>query len=71
MRKVHLSPKQRMVLEVMATDGGTSKEIGRRIGMAEATVNGHVETILDRCGASSRLQAVAWFHTKQFTVEAS
>ena len=42
--------------------GCSNKEIARAIGISPATVKKHVEALLDRLGATNRLQAVVMAH---------
>jgi DNA-binding NarL/FixJ family response regulator len=52
-----LSPRELEVLELIG-GGLSNKEIGARLGIAEATVKWHVNIILSRLNVSDRTQAV-------------
>lgn len=52
-----LTPRQRDVLEMMAT-GLSNKEIGDKLGLNINTVKGHVTAVLRAVGADNRTQAV-------------
>ena len=52
------SPRQRQVL-VLVAEGLTNKEIAYRLGVSERTVQFHLNTIFNKCGANSRTEAVA------------
>ena len=53
-----LSPRQRAILQSM-TDGLTSKEIGKKLGLKKDTIDKHINALLAKTGAVSRTQAVA------------
>jgi DNA-binding NarL/FixJ family response regulator len=57
-----LSPREREVIELIAA-GMSNKQIGRRLGVAEATVKAHVTSIFRTIGASNRTQAAQWLGT--------
>ena len=50
-----LTEKQRQVI-AFVSDGLTSKEIGRRLGISESAVNQRIETVRARLGGLSRAQ---------------
>ncbi len=54
---VHLTPRQLDVLRLLCT-GEPNKVIGRKLGIASATVKVHVSCILRMLKVTSRLQAV-------------
>lgn len=56
--EVHLTPRQREVLELLAA-GRPAKKISQRLGIAEATVRNHIRAILVELGCHSQLAAVA------------
>ena len=53
-----LSARERQTLELIAR-GDSNKEIGRALGIAEATVKIHVQHILRKLGLVSRVQAAS------------
>jgi PAS domain S-box-containing protein len=53
-----LTPRQRQVLELLAEGLGTN-EISERLVISPATVRNHVQNILEKLGAHSRLEAIA------------
>jgi two-component system nitrate/nitrite response regulator NarL len=53
-----LSARERQTLELIAR-GDSNKEIGRELGIAEATVKIHVQHILRKLGLVSRVQAAS------------
>jgi DNA-binding NarL/FixJ family response regulator len=53
-----LSPRELEVLAVLA-EGETNAEIGRRLVIAETTVQSHVKSILRKLGARNRTEAAA------------
>lgn len=55
---VPLSPREVEVLRLLAT-GTTTAAIAQRLGISVVTVRNHVQRLLDRLGAHSRLEAVA------------
>ncbi len=52
-----LSSREKDVLELLA-EGRSNRAIAIRLGLAEATVKGHVSRLLDKLNATSRLEAV-------------
>lgn len=58
---VHLTPRQLDVLRLLCT-GKPNKVIGRKLGIAGATVKVHVSCILRMLKVDSRLQAVLKAH---------
>jgi DNA-binding NarL/FixJ family response regulator len=53
-----MSPRERSVLEHML-NGRPNKDIAYRLGLAEATVKGHVQSIMRKLGVTNRTEAVA------------
>jgi DNA-binding NarL/FixJ family response regulator len=53
---VNFTPRQRDVLKGLAA-GKSNKEIGRELGMSEATVKAHLSAIFRALGVSNRTQA--------------
>jgi DNA-binding NarL/FixJ family response regulator len=54
-----LTPREREVLVLIAT-GGTNRQIGRHLGVAERTARTQVSNILAKLGLASRTQAAMW-----------
>jgi DNA-binding NarL/FixJ family response regulator len=54
-----LTPREREVLVLLA-GGGTNRQIGRHLGVAERTARTHVSSILAKLGLASRTQAAMW-----------
>ncbi|WP_245816935.1 response regulator [Geodermatophilus saharensis] len=54
-----LTAREREVLVLLAT-GGTNRQIGRHLGVAERTARTHVSNILAKLGLVSRTQAAMW-----------
>ena len=52
----HLSHRQREVASLLP-DGLSDKEIGARLGIAEATVGVHLQTVYRCLGVNNRTQA--------------
>lgn len=55
---VSLTVREREALLLMA-DGASTEEIGERMGVARNTVRNHVQRVLEKLGARSKLEAVA------------
>lgn len=53
-----LSPREIDVLRELA-EGCRNRDIGKRLGISEKTVKGHVRSIFEKLGASDRTQAVS------------
>ncbi|HEY3868251.1 MAG TPA: response regulator transcription factor [Actinocrinis sp.] len=53
-----LTPREMQTLELMA-DGRATRTIARRLGVADNTARNHVQRVLVKLGASSKLEAVA------------
>ncbi len=51
-----LSEREREVLRLIAR-GLSNKEIAKALGISPSTVNGHVESLLEKLGASDRTEA--------------
>lgn len=55
---VHLTPRERDVLAVLAT-GATNRQIAQQLFIGTETVKTHVSNILRKFGASCRTEVVA------------
>jgi DNA-binding NarL/FixJ family response regulator len=53
-----LTARERQTLLLLA-DGASTEEIGRQLGVARNTVRNHVQRVLDKLGARSKLEAVS------------
>lgn len=53
-----LTARERETLSLLA-DGASTDEIGHRLGVARNTVRNHVQRVLDKLGARSKLEAVS------------
>jgi PAS domain S-box-containing protein len=60
-----LTQRERQVLELMAQGMGT-KEIAGTLTISPSTVRNHVQHILDKLGAHSRLEAIAYAYQNGF-----
>ncbi|MFD0205551.1 MULTISPECIES: response regulator transcription factor [Saccharothrix] len=56
--RVALTVRERETLLLMA-EGASTEEIGERMGVARNTVRNHVQRVLEKLGARSKLEAVA------------
>jgi DNA-binding NarL/FixJ family response regulator len=56
-----LTGRERETLELMA-EGASTGEIGERLGVAHNTARNHVQRVLEKLGARSKLEAVAIAH---------
>ncbi|MFE7675546.1 response regulator [Streptomyces albidoflavus] len=56
-----LTPREREVLALLA-DGLTNSQVGRRLGLTEGTVKGHVSSVLRRLGVDNRAAAAVLAH---------
>jgi DNA-binding CsgD family transcriptional regulator len=56
---VRLTPRECDVLELLG-EGASNRAIAEQLLLAEPTVKGHVRSLLDKFGASSRLEVVAF-----------
>jgi DNA-binding CsgD family transcriptional regulator len=54
-----LSPQEERILELVA-EGGTNKEIGEELGLAEKTVKNYVSSILAKLEVARRAEAAAY-----------
>lgn len=52
-----LTPREREILMQVAT-GGTTREIARRLGLSENTVERHINNIFKKLGAHNRIEAL-------------
>jgi DNA-binding NarL/FixJ family response regulator len=52
-----LTPRERDVLRLVC-EGLDNKTIAGRLGLSVATVRGHVQNVLEKLGAHSKLEAV-------------
>jgi DNA-binding NarL/FixJ family response regulator len=53
-----LTTRERETLDLLA-EGATTDEIGRRLGVSRNTTRNHVQRVLEKLGARSKLEAVA------------
>ena len=60
-RIAQLTPREREVLTLMCR-GRSNREIAAELGIAYTTVRSHVQRLIDKLGARSRLEAVARAH---------
>ena len=54
-----LTPREREILMLLG-DGLANKQIGRRLGITEKTVKGHLTKIYQTIGVTDRTQAALW-----------
>jgi DNA-binding NarL/FixJ family response regulator len=54
---LHLTARERDVLDCLA-DGRSNRQIAQKLTITEATAKGHVSSLLQKLGVSSRLEAV-------------
>ncbi|MGH2708088.1 MAG: helix-turn-helix domain-containing protein, partial [Actinomycetota bacterium] len=52
-----LTPREREVLELLS-DGLSARQVARRLGLSERTINTHVANLYRKLGVSNRVQAV-------------
>ena len=57
--RVELTAREREVLRLVV-DGMANKQIGRRLGISEKTVKGHLTNLFQRIGVTDRTQAALW-----------
>ncbi|MCR6481951.1 response regulator transcription factor [Amycolatopsis sp. OK19-0408] len=57
-RGAELTARERETLDLLA-EGATTDEIGRRLGVSRNTTRNHVQRVLEKLGARSKLEAVA------------
>jgi DNA-binding NarL/FixJ family response regulator len=55
----NLTPRERDVV-VLIAEGGTNRQIAKRLGVTERTARTHVSNILGKLGLASRTQAAMW-----------
>jgi DNA-binding NarL/FixJ family response regulator len=53
-----LTARERETLDLLA-EGATTEEIGARLGVSRNTTRNHVQRVLEKLGARSKLEAVA------------
>jgi DNA-binding NarL/FixJ family response regulator len=56
---VELTAREREVLSLIV-QGLANKQIGRRLGISEKTVKGHLTNLFQRIGVADRTQAALW-----------
>lgn len=54
-----LAPRERQILSLIA-EGMSNKQIGRQLGITEATVKSHCGRLFQHLGVSDRTQAAVW-----------
>jgi DNA-binding NarL/FixJ family response regulator len=57
-RGAELTARERETLDLLA-EGATTEEIGERLGVSRNTTRNHVQRVLEKLGARSKLEAVA------------
>jgi len=57
-RSATLTARERQALGLLA-DGASTAEVARRLGVAVNTARNHVQRVLEKLGARSKLEAVA------------
>ncbi|WP_061962093.1 helix-turn-helix transcriptional regulator [Demequina flava] len=57
-----LTRRQADVVIALARSGGSNRALGRELGMSEATVKKHLESIFRALGITSRAEAVLYLH---------
>lgn len=57
-RGAQLTARERETLDLLA-EGATTEEIGERLGVSRNTTRNHVQRVLEKLGARSKLEAVA------------
>ncbi len=62
--QVSLSDRESEILALVAA-GMSNKSIGRRLGIAEATVKAHLTSIFRATGSENRTQAARWFERER------
>ena len=61
-----LSDREAQVLRLL-TAGKTNRAIAEELFISEKTVARHVSNIFDKLGVSTRTEAAAWAHQRNFT----
>jgi DNA-binding CsgD family transcriptional regulator len=56
--KTDLTPAENRLLDLLANEGMSNKEMGIVLKISEETVKRHLSTILDKTGYSTRLELV-------------
>lgn len=56
-----LTPMERRVLEALGRTGGTNRELGAALGIAEKTVKIHMANVCLKLGVSNRTQVALWW----------
>ncbi len=54
--KINLTPRQRQILDIIATRGVSNKNIARMLHISESTVKLHMSSILKKFGLRNRTQ---------------
>ena len=54
--KIHLTPRQRQILDIIVTRGVSNKNIARMLHISESTVKLHMSSILKKFGLRNRTQ---------------
>jgi DNA-binding NarL/FixJ family response regulator len=58
-RTIQLTPRERDVLQLIV-NGGSNKQVARKLGISEKTVKGHLTKLFQRIGVADRTQAALW-----------
>jgi DNA-binding NarL/FixJ family response regulator len=58
-RRLELTPRERDVLQLIV-NGGSNKQVARKLGISEKTVKGHLTKLFQRIGVADRTQAALW-----------
>lgn len=57
---IDLTPRERQILDLLR-EGCGNKEVGRRLGITEATVKVHLRGLLAKINCANRTQAAVWW----------
>ena len=63
-----LTPRQAQILELVANEGLSNHEIGKRLGLSPHTVRTHVHTVCRRLGVQSKLEASCVLWSKGYLI---